>query len=577
MKSSIKGLGIIFRSEPKMLLIQCFLSGMHGFSWVLQVVFIQRFFDSAQGLVQNEVEFNTVLFSMIFMVLAYVFTQVMNGIENYHGTILDLAMAKHRQLQIFKKIDQQNCLEFEDPTRLDYINKAISGGESLVWVTLTLVDSIFFYTVYFLSMSIFLFTLQPILSISVLFVFIPCMISNMIQHKTFGELEDYSAPIRRERDSYLEFVTDLKETRLLGATKYFEKLYYNSLKMLNRLLFRAQLKKNLITLSFDILNVIGYGIILFMIFSFVMRQEITVGAFVAVLTSITALFNFMEEVISERLGWAFENVASLENYLSFVNEKFEDKMNQEFNMIKGMSFENVNFMYPGAEKKSLQKLNFHIKKGETIALVGENGSGKSTLCRLILGIYPPTDGEIKVDDNLIQNISRDQSSAVFQNFCKYKMTIKENISISNINVNLTDEKLLALCSDSGIVLDDENIEKGLDNMLGRDFNGIELSGGQWQRIAIARALFRKNQLIILDEPTAAIDPLEETRLYNKFIEICQDKTAVIVTHRLGAAKIADRILVLKDGYLIEDGTHEELMKNQGDYKRMFEAQNQWYV
>jgi len=577
MKSSIKGLGIILRSEPKMLLIQCFLSGVHGLSWVLQVVFIQRFFDSAQGLVQHEVEFNTVFFSMIFMVLAYIFTQVMNGIENYHGTILDLAMTKHRQLQIFKKIDQQSCLEFEDPTRLDYINKAISGGESLVWVTLTLVDSIFFYTVYFFSMSIFLFTLQPILSMSVLFVFIPCVISNMIQHKTFGELEESSAPIRRERDSYLEFVTDLKETRLLGATKYFEKLYYNSLKMLNRLLFRAQLKKNLTTLSFDILNVIGYGIILFMIFLFVMRQEITVGAFVAVLTSITALFNFMEEVISERLGWAFENVASLENYLSFVNEKFEDKMNQEFNMIEGISFENVNFMYPGAEKKTLQKLNFHIKKGETIALVGENGSGKSTLCRLILGIYPPTDGEVKIDDNLIQNISRDQSSAVFQNFCKYKMTIKENISISDINVNLTDEKLFALCSDSGIILDDENIEKGLDTMLGRDFDGIELSGGQWQRIAIARALFRKGQLIILDEPTAAIDPLEETRLYNKFIKICQDKTAVIVTHRLGAAKIADRILVLKDGYLIEGGSHEELMKNQGEYKRMFEAQNQWYV
>lgn len=120
-------------------------------------------------------------------------------------------------------------------------------------------------------------------------------------------------------------------------------------------------------------------------------------------------------------------------------------------------------------------------------------------------------------------------------------------------------------------------KNGFDTMLGRDFGGTELSGGQWQRIAIARSLFRDSQLIVLDEPTAAIDPFEETRLYNNFINLCRDKTAILVTHRLGSAKIADRIIVMKDGKIIQDGTHDQLIQINGEYKTMYNAQSKWYT
>jgi len=575
-KSSMQGFAIMFRATPKMLIIQCILATLHGFSWVMQVLFIQRFFDSAQGLLQGNFEIEDVIFSMLIMVLSYAFTQVMNGADNYHGTILNLAISKHVNMKIFEKIDELETIEFENESRLNDIEKAISGGENLVWLTLTFVDTLLFYGVYFISMSFFLFTLHPFLSISVLFVFIPCLVSNVVQYKNFEKFEENTAPLRRAHDSYLEFTTDLKETRFIGATNFFKKKYFDTLNTLNTLTFKVQLKKSLMTLLFELLNVLGYGIILFMILVFVMRQQISIGAFVAVLTSIITLFNFMEEVISERLSYAFENVAAVGNFFSFLKEKkLDDKeFNVDFN--SSISFENVNFIYPNATTTALENLNFKINRGEIVAIVGENGSGKSTLCRLILGLYKPSDGVIKVDECLLENSSKKQISAVFQRFCKYKMTIKENIIISDFETDVSDEELFSLCNASGIDILDKIHEKKLETMLGREFDGAELSGGQWQRIAIARSLFRKSELIVLDEPTAAIDPLEETRLYEKFVKICAEKTSIIVTHRLGAAKIADRILLLKDGRLIEEGTHEELMRIDGEYKRMFEIQNQWY-
>ena len=217
-----------------------------------------------------------------------------------------------------------------------------------------------------------------------------------------------------------------------------------------------------------------------------------------------------------------------------------------------------------------------IKNVQTLAIVGENGSGKTTLCRLNLGIYEPTIGDILFGNISVRDLTRENDSAIFQNYCRYKMTLKENICISQTNTTPTEKSLADICTQSGLSLNDEKLFDGLDTMLGRDFNGVELSSGQWQRVAIARGLFRASNFIVLDEPTSAIDPIEESRLYNDFMKICRNKTAVIVTHRLGSVKIADRIIVLKDGKIAEDGTHNELIAIGGEYKRMFEIQSKWY-
>lgn len=575
--NSIKGIHIMFHAEPKMLLLHIFFTFLHGLSWTLQVVFTQRFFDSAQDLVQKNVDLTSSIFALLCMIASYAFCQVMNGVDNCHARILNAAIAKHINQSIFKRIDELDCIEFEDANRLNNINKAMNGGVNIVWVCLTLLDTVFFYTTYFILMGTYLFTLKPILSISILAIFIPCLISNVIQIRTFKNLEDISAPVRRECNYYESCASDVRETRLLGATDYFKKLFYSCLKKLNKLTLRAQLKKSAISLLSDSITVIGYGMILFMIFVFVLRQEITVGAFAAVLASIGRLFSFMSEVISERISWASENVAALDNYMSFVAENTADESESITCQQSDIILNGVEFKYPESKKYALKNINLTIKSGQTIAIVGENGSGKTTLCRLLLGIFSPTKGQILIGSTPIGKVSNENRSAVFQNYCKYKMTLEDNITISNTSRICEDAEVESVLNKVGIALDDKNLLNGIKTMLGRDFDGVELSGGQWQRVAIGRGIYRFYDYIVLDEPTSAIDPLEETRLYKQFVNICEGKTAVVVTHRLGSAKIADCIVVMKDGTIVEQGTHTDLIAQNGEYKRMYDMQSQWYV
>jgi len=224
-----------------------------------------------------------------------------------------------------------------------------------------------------------------------------------------------------------------------------------------------------------------------------------------------------------------------------------------------------------------------VHKGETIAIVGVNGSGKSTLTRLLTGLHLPTSGEMLVDGRNADGIAPKSLyrgiSAVFQKYQSYKMTVEENVRISDMETanDKTAPAVTDVLEKADFPIDSEKLTEGLQTMLGKDFGGIDLSGGQWQRLAIARGLYRDHDMIILDEPTAAIDPLEEADIYRKFAEISAGRTAFIVTHRLGSAQIADRIIVMDGGHIVDMGTHEELMQREGRYREMYHAQAKWYA
>ena len=246
-----------------------------------------------------------------------------------------------------------------------------------------------------------------------------------------------------------------------------------------------------------------------------------------------------------------------------------------------MEAQHLTFTYPSADRPSLQVVSLSLAPGETVAIVGPNGAGKTTLVKLLTGLYPPQEGSVFLGglDTCTTAPSSLCSavSGVVPQSERYKLTRRDNIFLGDIRREGTDEELLETAAQAGVLVDSDAYPEGLDTLLAREFDGVDVSGGQWQRIAIARGLYRTSDFIVLDEPTAAIDPLEESNIYRRFAEISRGKTALIVTHRLGSARIADRIVVMDEGRIVESGTHEELLRKDGKYTQMWQAQAQYYT
>lgn len=326
------------------------------------------------------------------------------------------------------------------------------------------------------------------------------------------------------------------------------------------------------------LTLMGYLGVVILLLSSMLDGFISVGAFAAVFSSITTMITFMNDAISNYLANLFDNVGLLKKYLEFFELPEDTDASGEIRWQEKVEVKHISFHYPGTEGNVLEDVSFEIKKGETIAIVGENGAGKSTLVRILSGILKPDQGEVRVDGKDLFSIGGTHRfrnvSGVFQQFIRYQMSLRENVEISGQN---SDEENMKDCLAKSEFSLNEKFCEGYDTMLSREFDGIDLSGGQWQRVALARGLYRDSRFILLDEPTSAIDPIEEGILYRKFQKMVQNKMGILVTHRLGSAKIADRIIVLKKGRIVEQGTHKELVHRQGYYYKLFKEQAKWYA
>jgi len=243
--------------------------------------------------------------------------------------------------------------------------------------------------------------------------------------------------------------------------------------------------------------------------------------------------------------------------------------------------ENVSFTYPNADKEALKDVTVTIRQGEKIAIVGHNGSGKSTFVNLLCGMYEPTKGSVKIGGRNVYDYLtsiRRAISVVFQNFGKYETTLRENITIGDNTRIADDNEIMELAKLTGADVIINQQPRGLSEEVGTfSDTGNNLSGGQWQKMALTRALFRKkSRIIILDEPTAALDPIAEAELYRDFTALTGDKTTLLISHRLGIASVVDRILVFDGGRIVEDGSHESLMQKDGVYAKLYRAQAEWY-
>ncbi|MGL4760743.1 MAG: ABC transporter ATP-binding protein [Sarcina sp.] len=588
-KSDISIFKVVKRVFPmilkasKMGTVICVLTGfLISISWFSITYFTEKFFDKATLLASGQTTIEQAILAGIILGIALLGSHLVNAILNAEGMVVTGKAVGYITDIVNKKIARIETIKFEDTDTLNDINKAnhgAYGAVNLIFIGILILTG---YLFYFIFMGVYLYKLDSVLSLVIVCAFVPVIVNQLIRVKIFAKLEDESAPLRREFEYNEKYLIDrefFKETRLLGGFSYFNKRYENSLDTLNKKIWKAEKKVNSLEILMKFFTVIGYGLTLYLLFRSLMNEKITVGGFTAVLTSITMIFTMAEELICWQIGNLTQQLGSVKNLVRFL--EIPEKCGQEIEIQNAPSLElkDVSFSYPKSDALILKNIDLKIEAKETIAIVGSNGAGKSTLMRVLLGLYPATGGSISIDGYDMQDVVGKSifknTSAVFQKFEKYKFDLRDNVTISDIN-NISDEKVLAALDKADIDSTGRSFEGGLDTLLSKEFGGTDLSGGQWQRVAIARGLYKVSNFIILDEPTAAIDPVQEGEIFNKFKEISRDKTAIIVTHRMGTVKIADRIVVLDKGKITQIGTHKELININGQYKTMYEAQSQWY-
>ncbi len=395
-------------------------------------------------------------------------------------------------------------------------------------------------------------------------------------------------PIRRRANYYGGLVTrdrPAKEIRLFNLGHIFSQRFRQLRWQLYRESFAIARSRSVANLGAQAFA----GLIVFTAYGFIIYRTVqgllTLGDLVLYHQAFKRGQNAFSSVLGGLSGF-YEDSLFLNNLYEFLD--LQPKITEPPHpklvpqpIQKGIVFNNVSFQYATTTRQALKNINLTLQPGETIALVGENGSGKTTLIKLLCRLYEPTSGSITIDDIDVRQFKldhlRQQISVIFQDYMKYHLTAQENIWLGNVALSPTDDQISKAAFRSGADQVINSLPNGYDTMLGKLFDqGEQLSIGQWQKVALARAFLRNSQVIVLDEPTSAMDPKAEYEVFQKFRELIKDQAAILISHRLSTVKMADRIYVMDKGSITESGTHQELMQLGGTYAYLFETQAQNY-
>jgi ATP-binding cassette subfamily B protein len=514
-------------------------------------------------------------------------TSILNRIVDYCDTLLADKFIRHISVRIMHHASRLDLASYEDPLFHDKLERArVQATDRLgmvqqlgrlvqqVITTATLAASILFFSPW------------------LLLVLIACVIPAFLGESHFAFLGYALAyrltPVKRQID-YLRFLgaskDSAKELKLFGLSKFltdrFQQLSDNVYKQNVSLAKRRLIASALLSL----LTTVGY----YGAYAYVILETVEGKMSVGTLTFLTGAI----AGASANLQMIFSTFSSIADQSLFLTDLLQffavrPTVFSKPNALKtpkpisiGIEFRDVGFSYPGGGRPILRNLNVFLRPDERIALIGENGEGKTTIVKLLTRLYDPTFGQILLDGiDLREYDLEDYASniaVIFQDFMRYDMTALENIAVGQIQArqNLPQVELAAKKSLAEGVI--HKLPRGYDQMLGRRFEtGVDLSGGEWQKVALARAYLRNAQILVLDEPTAALDARSEHEVFERFAELTKGKMALLISHRFSTVKMADRIIVLERGVIAEDGRHDQLMAHGGRYAEMFELQASSY-
>lgn len=435
----------------------------------------------------------------------------------------------------------------------------------------------------------YLFILSSFDSFLLLVVILTCFISffvsrhaNNWHYANKAEGEKYYHKKRYIRDK-AESIKLAKDIRIFNLKDWLNEL----LDLVHNQYLAFRLKGERVDLLADVtevvLTVIRNGIAYIYLINMTLNDGLSVSSFVLYFVAISTLTNWVMGVLKEMSTLHKEclDISSLREFLDYPEPfKFDDGKDIPLASNYEIKLENVSFHYPESDKDIIHNLDLTIHPREKLAIVGLNGAGKTTLVKLICGLLSPSEGRVLLNGDDISDFNRNKYyelfSAVFQDFSILDVTIAEEIAQCKDNI---DYQRIKECIDyAGLTDTIDKLPKGLNTHIGREvyLDGVLLSGGQMQRLMLARALYKNGPILLLDEPTAALDPLAESEIYQKYSDMANNKTSLFISHRLASTRFCDRIILIKDGGIREEGSHEDLLKLNGEYAKLFEVQSRYY-
>jgi ATP-binding cassette, subfamily B, bacterial len=532
---------------------------------------------------------NAIIFLAVLQLLIFALIALLSTVRNITQQVLQNSVSMRIQLMVMEKAASLDLAFYEDPASYDLLRRAQTDSINRPVMMISTAFGLVQTALTFISMILLLIAVSPLLALLALLSPIPAFIADTRYGWRGYNIARWGSRLLRRMNYLVTLLTTdtyAKEVKLFGLGRYFIDRY----RLIGNAFYASQrrqvVRRYLVGFLWGNLSTIATSITYLYVALQAIVGRLTLGDLTLYTTAAQSVQNSIQGILSGFSGMYEHNL--------YLNNLFE-LMATETTLpapaeplpvptpLRGeIRFDQVTFAYPGASANALTELSFVVAPGETVAIVGRNGAGKTTLFKLICRLYDPVDGRILIDGIDIRDLKpedlRAQIGGMFQDYVAYQATAAENIGLGSLPDVADREAIKKASREAGADGLIASLPQGYETALGKWFDaGVNLSGGEWQKVALARAFMRDARILLLDEPTSALDAQAEYELFERLRSLTRGKTAVYISHRFSTVRRADRILFLEHGRLVEQGTHEQLMRLNGRYARLFRLQASAYT
>lgn len=592
-------ISLVWGTAPSILIVMILLCVFDGVLPVLGAYITRDLLNEISLLIGAELGsltdeiFNTLRPVLFLFILQFIYLFLRRALERVNDMVTAIAgelVVNHIKLKIMNKAKEVDVSSFDRPEFYEKLENANREAGMRPIGILTATFRVISAVISAISFIVVLATLSPLAPVIVILCALPgAIVTYVYKNKNYIYMRRHSKE-RREMSYYSQLMVSkdyAKEIKILGLGDTFTDKYQNVFeryfKGQKKLMVRESVTRMLVSLLFTL----GHCILFAYVAYDVIYNGKMIGDYSLYTSALSSVATYVTTIVAAT-ATIYEGTLFIDNMMEFMKEKkkvvasLDEPRKIETGVPHIIELKNVSFSYPGTERKVLDNVNLKFASGQSTVLVGLNGAGKTTLINLITRMYDVDEGEILLDGHNIKEYDPGEYynlfGIVFQHFGKYAESAADNIRFGDVSREESREEIIAAAVSGNADGFISELPCGYDTPLTRVFeeNGIELSGGQWQKLSVARAFYKRSEVLILDEPTASLDAIAEQDVFNKFERLAEGKISIFVSHRLSSAVSAGQIAVLDNGRLVELGTHDELMSKDGQYHKLFSTQAQRY-